>query len=111
MRHGKVSRIRRSTYGPARTPFPSHYRGRARSPDGAAGGDVGMDAPDQKVVTLASMRQPSATAGESVEAGRAGAPEAEVDRALYGRVVRQLQEATDEVGASDVLVTAPDREV
>ena len=70
-----------------------------------------MDASDQKVVTLASMRQPSSTAGESEEAIRAGAPRAEVDRALYGRVVRQLQEATDEAGASDVLVTAPDREV
>ena len=72
-----------------------------------------MDARDQKVVTLASLSPPPSAADESVEMAEAGTPEAEVevDRALYGRIMQRLQEATDEVGASDVVVTAQDREV
>ena len=72
-----------------------------------------MDARDQKVVTLASLSPPPSAADESVEMAEAGTPEAEVevDRALYGRIMQRLQEATDEAGASDVVVTAQDREV
>jgi hypothetical protein len=68
-----------------------------------------MDAPDQKVVTLASLRPPS-SAAESVEPPEASTPEAEFKRALYGQIMQRLQDATDEVGG-DVMVTAQDREV
>lgn len=68
-----------------------------------------MDAPEPKIVTLASLRRPVPVA-ESMELEPAASSRTRAAEALYGRIVRALQDATDDVGAN-VLVTVRDPEV
>ena len=68
-----------------------------------------VDAPDQKIVTLASLQRPL-----SASEGVADALEAESQdrftQAWYEQVMQRLQDATDEAGG-DVLITVQDREI
>ena len=69
-----------------------------------------MDAPDQKIVTLASLRRPPSASESAAESVDARSPDDRLKEARYEQVMQRLQDATDDVGG-DVVITVQDREV
>ena len=57
-----------------------------------------MSAPDQKVVTLASLRRPTITSESVPPPPESVTPEDELNMARYEQMMQRLQDATDAVG-------------
>jgi hypothetical protein len=69
-----------------------------------------VDAPDQKIVTLASLQRPSSAVEDAGESEEAQTPEDRMKEARFEQIMERLQDATDGVG-DDVVITVQDREV
>lgn len=66
-----------------------------------------MDTPQNRIVTLDSMKPPE---GQAESLPEAKTPEGQLRLARYFQIMERLQQETDDTG-SDVMITVPDREV
>jgi Calcineurin-like phosphoesterase len=70
-----------------------------------------MNSIRESIVTLASLRRSQGQSEAAESLPEAQSPESQLKQAHFDQIMQRLQDATDEIGSSEVMITVQDREV